>query len=185
VVLLWCAGSAGGAPVVYHSPNDDGLDPGAPVFLTGAPFESLFLYADAGPLYSTLGEVCLDGNGDELCAWVFRLGTSGTISIYDFVPDSGQDIVWTATSNELSAQGGDAEVGELGPIRLGELILQVAGAGGGQAEIFEGYAVSAQLTLETVSPRVVALPEPSFLLQICAGVGFLLALDRRRRRLLR
>ena len=49
-------GSAAGAvPVVYQSPADDGVDPGTPFALSGAPTESLYLYVDSGPLASVVG----------------------------------------------------------------------------------------------------------------------------------
>jgi lysophospholipase L1-like esterase len=178
LLLVLFASSAFAAPVVYHSPGDDGVDPGLPVSVS-EPTDSLFLYVDAGPLVSGAGTPCFDGNGDELCAFRFCLETSDFVSVASFDPDPARDLVWTASLSQLCATGGDAVTGELGPIRIGEVVLGVAGSG--MAEIVEGKGVGAGLSLEDVPPRVLALPEPSRAWQLGAGLVFLLALGRLRR----
>jgi len=173
-------GSAAGAvPVVYQSPADDGVDPGTPFALSGAPTESLYLYVDSGPLASVVGAPCVDGTGDEVCAYRFCVETSDTVGVVDFLPEAGSDIVWRISPTELCATGGKATVGELGPIRVGELIL--SSTEGGDAQIVEGEVVSASLTLDGVPLRVLAVPEPRRPLQLAAGLLFLCVVSRWRR----
>jgi len=177
VALGVSLGSAAWAlPVVYQSPADDGFDPGTPFALSGAPTESLYLYVDSGPLATTVGSPCVDGTGDELCAYRFCVQTSDTVGVVDFLPEAGRDIVWRTSATELCATGGQAMVGELGPIRVGELIL--TSTGDGDAQIVEGEVVNASLTLDGVPLRVLAVPEPGVPLQLAIGILFLFVVSR-------
>lgn len=53
---------------VYHSPGDDGVNPGSPVTLStlGPEWLYLYLYIDRSGSATTIGTPCLDGNGKEL-----------------------------------------------------------------------------------------------------------------------
>ena len=55
--------------IVYHSPNDDGVNPGSTGELLIGPGESLFLYLDTGSAISQVGIVCYDGDGRETCGY--------------------------------------------------------------------------------------------------------------------
>ena len=172
------AGTAGAAGVVYHSPGDDGTDPGMPVVFSGLPGESLYLYADAGAVPTAVGTACLDGSGDEICAYRFCVEISDFVTIDAFYPDAAQDVVADVSATHLCTTGGNALGGELGPFRIGELVITATGDG--SVEVVEGKVVRADLTLDGVAPRVLAVPEPSFAVQLGVGVGFLIAVARRR-----
>lgn len=174
------AGAAAATGVVYHSPGDDGADPGLPVELAGLPLESLYLYADAGPLTTAVGSACLDGDGDEICAYRFCIETQDLVSILAFDADPAQDVVSNLAATRLCASGGDATLGQLGPVRIGELV--VAASGAGTVEVVEGRVVAADLTLGSVAPRVLAVPEPGLGVQLGVGLGFLAVVGRRRGR---
>jgi hypothetical protein len=160
-----------GEIVVYHSIADDGVAPGSTPILPGLPDETLYLYLDGGAVVSA-GTPCVDGDGDEVCAWEFVLAIEGSASLAAFVPDGQQDIVWSSSASELRATGGNAKVGELGPIRIGEVQLDVS-AQNWSATLEIGSAVGADFALEDIDEEVVALPEPGFLLQLGCGVLFL------------
>ena len=174
VALALAPAGARGETIIYHSPADDGVDPGAPVPLS--PAQSFFLYADAGPISTGLGTPCFDGNGDEICAYRFCIETTGAVGIVSFVPDPAQDLVVSSDATRICATGGNALDGELGPLRIGE--LQVAVTGAGTVALTEGDAVAADLTLGAVTPRL--LPEPGSVWQLAAGIAFL-GLARARR----
>ena len=175
------AGAA--VPVLYHSPGDDGLAPGGVPSLPGAPTEALYLYLDAGAVASATGTPCEDGEGDEVCAWEFQLLTSGAAAIQTFTPDAQQEVVWKAGTAEFSATGGDATLGELGPIRLGELLVDVSGSGW-TLELAVGSAVDAGFALVALPPAVLAVPEPAPGLQRLAALALLGVLVRLRGRAL-
>jgi hypothetical protein len=185
-LLLALGGAASAAPVVYHSPADDGGDPGMPVELPPGPAVSLFLYVDPGDAASASGTACKNGAGEELCALAIRLGTAGDISIQGFVPDPQAGLVFGLAGGELRANGVRAAAGGwLGATRLGELVVSVSG--GGSVELLEGQEVGADLALAEMDPAVIALPEPDATWLLAAGVSGLAALRaaRGRRRALR
>jgi hypothetical protein len=165
------------APVVYHSPGDDGNDPGAPATVS-EPSDILYLYLDAGPSASASGTECNTGSGDEICSWQISLLASGNISITGFTPDPGMDVVSKQTATSLIANGVHATTGRLGPTRIGELQLAVSGSG--SLDLSEGVIVGANLTLKSVSPTALALPEPSTTALLMSGVVALLTFGRRR-----
>ncbi|MGD8397120.1 MAG: hypothetical protein PVF43_16750, partial [Candidatus Eiseniibacteriota bacterium] len=69
-LLLLISAAAGAQVVVYHSPDDDGVNPGVPLQLPVGPWESLFLYVDAGPVGSSGGSIaCFNGDGNEMCGF--------------------------------------------------------------------------------------------------------------------
>jgi hypothetical protein len=175
---LLASNAQAGEVVVYHSIADDGVAPGSTPILPGLPDETLYLYLDAGAVASA-GTPCVDGEGDEVCAWEFVLAVEGSASLAAFVPDGQQDIVWSSSASELRATGGNAKVGELGPIRIGEVQLDVS-AQNWSATLEIGSAVGADFALEDIDEEVVALPEPGFLLQLGCGVLFLSFVAARR-----
>ena len=180
-LLLVFADPAGAAvPVLYHSPGDDGSPPGGVPSLPGAPTERLYLYLDAGAATSAPGTPCVDGEGDEVCAWEFQLLASGAAAFQTFIPDPQREVTWSAGSADFSATGGDAVSGELGPLRLGELVVGVSGTGW-SLELSTGSAVDAGFGLVALSPAVLAVPEPPAALQGLAGLLLLGVLAVRRR----
>jgi hypothetical protein len=179
-LLLCVAGPAlGGVPVLFVSPLDDGANPGPPPVLPGSPSESLYLYLDAGASPTGVGTACEDGDGDELCQWEFVVQLSGAATVSNFVADPAQDIVWNSNTSTLAATGGKAVVGELGPVRLGELQIGVAGPGW-TADVTAGNVVDAAFTTDSLTTGTIALPEPGFAIQWTGGLATLLGLSRRR-----
>jgi hypothetical protein len=113
------ASPSAAAPALFHSPADDGLPaPSTPVE-SAIPLVTLFLYVDGGPVSTSTGTPCEDGDGDELCAWEFTLETTGDVTLQGFVPEPGIDLVERLSGSEFAAIGGNAVGGELGPTRLG------------------------------------------------------------------
>ena len=167
--------------ILFHSPTDDGAEPLTVPILPGSPEERIYLYLDAGPGVSSLGTPCADGEGDEICAWEFELSATGPASVQSFIPDPGRDVVWRTTASGVSATGGDATQGEIGPLRIGEIVLAVAGSGW-QIEVAGGNTVDSGFGLEPLPAGVLAVPEPAAELSWIAGVLLLGALLRRRSR---
>jgi len=182
VILLLVSQAAGAPPTVFHSPLDDGVAPAQTPIVAGSPSAQLYLYVDAGPGASGVGTPCVDGDGDEICAWEFELLTSGDVSVQSFLPDPGRDVVWALGATNLNATGGDAVAGELGPLRVGEVVLAVSGPVWG-VDLNAGSAVDATFALAPMTPGAVAVPEPGAGLLWWAGGAALLAMARRKRRL--
>lgn len=168
VVASLSAGGALAQNMVYHSPNDDGVNPGTAVDLPIGPSEPLFLYLDVGSDPTAIGIPCSDGDGRELCGYEVIVDAIGGASFVDFIPD--QNVVHLLTPSQLNANGLFALNPSLGPIRIGE--LRVASSGpGSEVMIMGGEAVLSGLQIETIAMSVVAntpVPEPGL------GVGVLL-----------
>ena len=180
--LMLGSGSAlAGTPSVYHSPADDGLAASTTPVEPGSPLVTLFLYVDAGPSPTSTGTACEDGDGDELCAWEFRLEASGAATIQAFLPDPGRNLETRVSTSEFAAVGGDAIGGQLGPIRVGALDLSVASTQW-TVSVGDGSAVDAGFVLVPLSQSAIATPEPSSKALILAGLGLLVIFARRRRR---
>ena len=182
LAILPAATGLASPPLLYHSPADDGVPPGAPPVLPGSPAETLYLYLDLGPAATAVGTACVDGDGDEICHWEFQLERTGPVDFDGFQPDPGRDVVFAESAGLLAATGGDALLGEPGPIRLGELDLAVSGPGW-SVSVGEGSVVDAGFAHQEVQMDVVALPEPHVDTGVAAAAGALglLGLARRRR----
>lgn len=180
-VVCIAASALADVPVLYHSPGDDGTRPTSTPVEPGTPGVTLFLYLDPGALPSSAGTPCVDGDGDELCGWRFALQVSGSASIQSFLPDASQDVVAKTNAQSLLATGGDAVAGELGPIRIGELQLDVP-AQDWSVALTQGSAVDAAFDLVDLSPAFVAVPEPDVASGLAAGALSLLGVATVRRR---
>ena len=184
ILALWiilASNATAGVPVLFHSVADDGVAPGATPVLPGSPSENLYLYLDGGSVASGVGSPCVDGDGDEVCAWEFALLVSGPASVQTFLPDPGRDVVWQAGNLTLNATAGNAILGELGPIRIGEVVLDVSGTGW-SVEMVAGTAVDAGFALTTIPGGVLAVPEPMTGLLWVPGLILLAGLVRLRQR---
>lgn len=168
-------------PVLYHSPADDGVRSASTPVEPGTPAVTLFLYLDAGPASSSGGAPCVDGEGDELCGWKIDLRVSGSATIAAFLPDPAQDVVANVTASGLRATGGDAVDGEIGPIRLGALQLDVP-VQDWSLSVVGGQAIDASFSLVALEPSTVAVPEPRGLPGLVASVAALFGLARGRPR---
>lgn len=179
-LLLAASAARAAAPVLYHSPADDGLTPPTPPIEPAVPQVTLFLYLEAGTTPTATGSVCDDGDGDELCAWEWALHAHGDASIAGFVPDPARDVVVRTQGTQIAAVGGDAIAGELGPIRLGALDLDVA-SNAWSVTLTRGSVVDAGFALAALpAGQTIAAPEPSGGLAIAAAM--LAGLARRRGR---
>jgi lysophospholipase L1-like esterase len=98
------------------------------------------------------------------------------------LPDLQQDVVYRTASNEFAAIGGDAVLGDLGPIRLGELDLFVS-ADDWSILVGEGTAVDSSFGLASIPGGAIAAPEPALLAQLAAGLLLLTGLARGRQRI--
>lgn len=154
-------------PVVYHSPADDGAPPESPVDVPPGATLTVFLYLDGGSEASP--EIrCSTGTGDEVCFWNVVLQTSGTATLSSFVPAAGLVHHLDPGGTSLGINGGDPWRGDLGPRRIGELVLD-GGSGGGGLELTSGQAVDSSLGVSALAPALV-VPEPAVGLSLGAGV---------------
>ncbi|MDP6980999.1 MAG: SGNH/GDSL hydrolase family protein [Myxococcota bacterium] len=169
-----------GTPALYHSPADDGVAPISTPVEPGSPSVALYLYVDSGAVQTTTGTACVDGNGDEVCAWEFLLKTTGPVTIQTFIPEPQLDVVSRVATDEIAATGGNAVSGEIGPIRIGELDLNVTGSGWA-VTIDEGTTVDSAFNAVNLPLQAIAVPEPGVLAQFATGTLLLLGLLRHRR----
>ena len=178
---VWATAVHAAPPMLYHSANDDGVAAtGIPQEL-GLPMVTLFLYLDAGAASTATGTTCVDGDGDELCGWEWALLVNGGADIQGFVPDPAQDIVSRTSATELAGIGGNAVAGQLGPIRLGEVDLNIT-APAWSVSMQTGTAVTAAFTLTNIPSTEIAVPEPGFAAALGSGCMILGLLARPRRR---
>ncbi len=109
---------------------------------------------------------CLDGLGDEVCAWNIRLSATGGIS---FVPGSfttTEAVVSTLTATEFRANGGESGNGQTGPNPIGSLDAVITSAPG-TIELIGTAFVPSGLTLVLLAE---AAPIP--LVQVQIGADF-------------
>lgn len=164
-------------PVVYHSPLDDGVPLAAPLDIPPGSSHTLYLYLDGGSEASS--EIrCATGTGDESCFWNLLLQGAGSVTIAGFTPNPGILHYLAPSGVSIGLNGGDPWRGDLGPQRIGELVID-GGAFGGALELVSGASVSSNLSVDTMVPTNI-VPEPAT--GVSLGVGALLAgvLGRRR-----
>lgn len=177
VALLLSGASFAAVPSVYHSPADDGVDPGAPVTIPGSGQSTLFLYVDGGNSASSF-DACHQGAGDEVCWWDLHLEGQTGLSLDSFTASG--DVLSNLSGSVLRINGGDTN-GTLGPTKIGE--LTVSPSPGGTLELTAGNSVSSALNLHVIPPTtVVTVPEPGQVTLLAAGIGLLWHLNRRRSR---
>jgi hypothetical protein len=177
VSLLWTAPVWAVPPALYHSPGDDGVSGGVPATVAAGTGVSLHLYLGVGTTAST-ADPCFQGDGDELCGHRLRLTGTG-LEFQTFSP-ADPDLVFKVGPDEFLVTGGDFETGELGPTKLGDLVLD-AYSTDGTVDLVLGEFVTTQLAKETTTPvTIVQLPEPGALLSLALGAGLLSALNCRR-----
>ena len=162
------AGAA--TPVLYHSPADDGVNPGVPAMVGEGAGVVLHLYVDGGAVASGPGEECYIGPNDELCGWDFGLVGQGSITFTGFAPAG--DVEYNLGSTALRLNGGNPFVGTLGPSKVGD--LEIAALDGDSVVLQRGDVVTSALTLTQVPPGpVVMVPEPNQLILLLSGVALL------------
>ncbi len=167
-------------PALYHSPNDDGVSGGVPAFVPEGQTVTLHLYLGVGSVAST-ADPCFQGDGDELCGYQLRLTGSG-VNLQSFT-GADPDILSNLVSPQIDLTGGDFEFGELGPTKLGDLVID-GPAPGGTLDLEVGDFVTTLLAKEqaTTPTTIVQVPEPGGPLLLALGCALLAALRRLSRR---
>jgi hypothetical protein len=178
-VMILAGQAIAAAPIVYHSPLDDGAAPGSAILLPPGGVQTLFLYGDGGPAASTSGVVCEDGSGDEICSWDLLVEAREGTTLVAFRPEG--DLHFSLTASALRFNGGSHQLGSLGATKLGELDIDTSADG--RVDLTGGQAVGAGLQLHDLhSERLIIVPEPSGWGMLAAGMGFLAVLYRVRTR---
>lgn len=167
--------------IVYHSPNDDGVNPGFAFELPIGPGESLFLWLDVGSTVSQNGTACNDGDGREICGYEVVVDALGSAVFSDFFPQlGGLGVVHQITPSQLKVNGLFALNPTAGAVRIGELKVEVIDLTSA-VMVMGGKVVLAALQVESVSQSNLAtVPEPGGWLPLLAGAVWLLGLRRRR-----
>ncbi|MEM9176428.1 MAG: FG-GAP-like repeat-containing protein [Myxococcota bacterium] len=178
--LLSIAATASAAPpLLYHSPADDGAFGTVPAQVPFGQPVTLHLYLDPGTV-SSAAQPCLGGEGHEVCGFLVKLLGAG-MALESFTP-ADADTLFNLSSPDLAFTGGDFVDGDLGPTKLGDLVIEGPSAGG-TLSLVSGGVVTADLTKATLPPRtIVALPEPRGPLLVALGATLLFACARRDRR---
>lgn len=179
MTALFCL-DARAQSVVYHSPNDNGVNPGIVFDLPVSTGEPLNLYLDAGALSSQSGTACNDGNGREVCGYDIEVDALGSAYFTNFLPQP--NVVFTLTSKKAKINGIFSLSPALGAVKIGQLTAASSDENGA-VMMTGGTVVLAALQGESVPQTMLAqVPEPIGTLPLVAGVAFLAGLGRRRQR---
>ena len=179
MAALFCL-DARAQSVVYHSPNDNGANPGSIYDLPVSTGEPLNLYLDAGVLASQSGTACNDGNGREVCGYEIVVDALGSAYFTNFRPEP--NVVYKLTSGRANINGLFSLNPALGAVKIGELTTASSDENGA-VMMTGGTVVLAALQDESVPQIMLAqVPEPIGSLPLIAGVALLAGLGRRRRR---
>lgn len=166
---------AAASPVVYHSPvGMNGVNPGTPHVLD-EPTEMLELYYSPGPMGTTLGETCLDGNGDEICGITIEIQSTGDVMFQSFNEDLSNDLVvnFSPPTNSLKINRINGTTGDPAAmgVRLGSLQVSVGASGGDISVSTTSEAVGASLQdLNVEDNGTIATPEPGMAISVALGV---------------
>ncbi len=161
---------------VFHSPNDDGTAP-AEIVEVAPGAHTLHIYLQTGSTPSTV-DPCNAGDGDEICQWLVHVNAQGPITFPAFTPVG--DVRYRLDPSELSATGGDFDLGQLGVFKLGDLAIDAQDSG--TVTLAYGEVASADLSrvfVETVN--LFFVPEPMFGLTLLSGALGIAGLASRRR----
>jgi hypothetical protein len=165
--------------VVYHSPNDNGVNPGIVFDLPLSTGEPLKLYLDAGALPSDSGDACNDGNGREVCGYDIDIDALGSAYFTNFLPEP--NVVFTLTSKKAKINGIFSLSPGLGSVKIGQLTAASSDENGA-VMLTGGTIVLAALQSESMPQMFLAqVPEPLGSLPLIAGGVLLAGLSRRRR----
>ncbi len=170
----------------------DSCNAGPPVTLTRGQPSTLDLCLDLQPtgLQASSGGtiVCSTGNpgdGNEICAWQLEIHADSGMAISDFAP-AGEFAAHIEASQVLRLnQISGATGGQWGTVHLGTLTLAIdENCSGCQLAVNGLYseAYDAALDLHSMSPEVIAVPEPGGPLLLTAQFLLLQYLHRRRKR---
>jgi hypothetical protein len=178
VLFLLALPVSAAPPVVYHSPADDGVNPGGPVEVPSLAPTTIHLYIDGGATASP-ADPCSQGTGDEVCAWNLTVGGQGGLTLQSFTAASG--VLSNLSGDVLRCNRLDPITGELGAVKIGDLVVN--GTEGGTLDLTSGESIDAALGSQSLTPTtLVTLPEPAGGALLGWGAGLLLLLARRRAR---
>jgi len=160
---------------VFHSPANDGVDPGGTQVIEPGDPVTLHLYIENDGIPTATGTVCEDGDGNELCGYDLTFEALGGIQfdVYSEVADTRQSL--TATRLRLNAV--EAVGGASGAIHIGDLTIDASV--GTTVDLVSGQVLDASLNLAPVAPRsLVFVPEPGALVGLAGGLLLLVLLKR-------
>ena len=180
LALLMTASAAHGQAILFVSPADDGTPITTPLALPVDASASLHLYWIKGFVSSSVpSEVCVSGDGDEVCATRISIRTEGAITISDFVPESTLDVAFTSAPSTLEVHALDALAPTPGLRRLGELVVNVGSSSACAptpclvvVDAFEFVAadLSTAPGILATSGSTIAVPEPASTPALVLGV---------------
>jgi hypothetical protein len=163
-------------PLVYHSPADDGVMHAQPSTVAPGGPTTLHLYIGAGTTPSTSAP-CLAGDGEEVCGYLLRLASTG-LGLVSFAP-ADSDVLFGLQANRLDASGGDPATGQLGPTKVGDLVIDAAAPGGALVlEVADFATTTLSLSSAPTPVSIVQVPEPGAAATMACGL-LVLALVRR------
>jgi hypothetical protein len=141
---------------VFQDPTDTGVNPGTPLQLDPNSFMDLNVYFHHGTVLPDPNLACSGVvTGDEVCGWDLHIIATGDVTLVDFVPEPGTDIVFNLMPSELLMNGGDAIAGQVGTHRIGTLSIS-SGAADGAVEVIGKLYVTADLGTAAVPPATLA-----------------------------
>jgi hypothetical protein len=156
--------AASAAVTVFQDPTNFGTPAPPATINVGSGAVPLNVFYQTGSTPSASGHACLDGVGDEVCGWDIYISTSSpSIVLQSFTPDTGagSDIVWNISGNVLRANGGNPINGELGPHRIGTLLVNASAAG--------SVNVSGNLYVTAALGAANVVPAPTAIANVVAG----------------
>ncbi|MBK7949107.1 MAG: hypothetical protein IPK00_10285 [Deltaproteobacteria bacterium] len=161
---------------VYHSPTNDGGKTGI-AFLPIGTQSTLHLYLSGQDDPSAEGSACSSGTGDEHCGYHIRIEMEEGAGLLGFTARG--DSTFERSSSMLSIVGGDSIAGEIGPTKLGDLLIDTRSPG--IVKLRPSSRVSASLREKGILEATIAVvPEPSFSTLLGFGTAFLGGVSMRR-----
>jgi hypothetical protein len=186
LALVLAAGAATGAPLVYHSPGDNGFKPSQAMQIPKGMSVPLYLWIDPGP-QAPSGTVCNSATGDASCAYDLRVEVTGGATLTSFVWTGGNcttAVGCRLTGSMLRVNRILTSTPLIGKQRLGVLTVNTAASlGGGEVEVTGVHSVGAARQLQSISNNTIAtvpVPEPGMLVLLFSGLAGLAVLHRLR-----
>jgi hypothetical protein len=179
--LVWMAGLGTAEPLVFYSPNDNGIPSGGSPTVPEGGIQSVFLYIDGGAVTSAPGSACDTGSGNEVCGFDLQLSALTGLALSGFNADPGANLVTNLSAGEIRINGLDTIAPTSGAKRIGELLVDAVL--GGTLELTSGEAIGADLGSETLTAQTlvtVSVPEPTVTGLLLSGAAMLALLERRR-----
>jgi hypothetical protein len=180
LVLLTVAPPPADAAVeVYHSPDQSGVNLESVIVISSDAVQFLYLFIENPGSATSVGTVCLDGDGAELCAFDLAVEGIGGVQFLSFTPapSPAPVVAYSLSGARLRLNAVEAISGITGPTFVGSLEVNTTGAMGGQIDLVSSEVLSASLAEVAVMPRgIITVPEPAGLLQLVSGILGLIVL---------